>query len=176
MNKSGTTPGNKSKYHTKGDGYQTFAGSSDVFSNWYPSKFTMQIGGQMYHFCTSEQALMLMKAQIFGDTEMMEKIMSTSDQASIKAYGRKVKGFDEKIWSSVRGDIMVTILVEKFNQNPKLKEVLLATSNDILIEAAPWDKIWGVGKVGNDVTSDKQTWNGLNLLGYSLMKVRELLR
>lgn len=168
--------GNNSKYSKKGDGYQTFYGSADVFSNWFPANFIMQIDGQTYNFCSSEQALMLFKAKTFGDIEIMPKIMSVSNQALIKAYGRKVKGFDQNIWTTVREDIMVSILVEKFKQNPELKQILLDTHDDVIIEASPTDKIWGVGKGPETITADKKTWNGLNLLGYSLMKTRDLLK
>ena len=45
----------------------------------------------------------------------------------------------------------------------------------ILVEASPYDRIWGIGySVSNAVKVDKIKW-GQNLLGKCLMKVRETL-
>ena len=46
----------------------------------------------------------------------------------------------------------------------------------IFAEAAPWDKVWGIGLGPYDPdSSDIHTWNGENLLGRALMKVRDSL-
>jgi len=70
---------------------------------------------------------------------------------------------------------MINILILKFEQNHHLLSLLLDTHDDILIEASPWDKIWGVGKKPETITANKTTWNGTNLLGYSLMEARTRL-
>jgi len=65
----------------------------------------------------------------------------------------------------------------KFGQNPELKEFLLSTGDAILVEASPYDKIWGIGL--DRETAMKGTvnqWKGENLLGYALMEVRDWLR
>ena len=54
----------------------------------------------------------------------------------------------------------------------ELLELLKKTEGNILVEAAPYDNIWGIGitiKEGKSGIS----WNGLNLLGNILMKVRD---
>ena len=65
----------------------------------------------------------------------------------------------------------------KFAQNEKLKAFLQSTGDQILVEASPEDKIWGIGLYDNH--PDARTpaeWRGLNLLGFALMEVREGLK
>ena len=57
---------------------------------------------------------------------------------------------------------MKRALVAKFPQNLKAQRRLLKTGSKTLIEAAPNDKYWGVGKDGT----------GKNRLGHLLMEVR----
>ena len=67
--------------------------------------------------------------------------------------------------------------MHKFGQNARLKNYLLSTENKILIEASPYDQIWGIGlgKESPDATQPEK-WNGQNLLGFALMEVRDELR
>ena len=63
--------------------------------------------------------------------------------------------------------------LEKFTQHSDLKEKLINTGKKHLVEASPFDKIWGIGMDANhpDATNiDK--WNGQNLLGEVIMSVR----
>ena len=65
----------------------------------------------------------------------------------------------------------------KFNQNPELKEYLLSFPvQTIFAEAAPWDKIWGIGLPPEDPDAlDIYKWQGLNLLGLAISDVRQSL-
>jgi ribA/ribD-fused uncharacterized protein len=69
-------------------------------------------------------------------------------------------------WDDVKIDIMKEIVESKFNENPDLKEKLLATG-DLYIEETNWwnDTFWGVC---NGV--------GKNRLGNILMELREKYR
>ena len=59
----------------------------------------------------------------------------------------------------------------------ELKAYLLSTGNKIIVEASPYDKIWGIGLGKDDTDSiNPEKWNGLNLLGFALMEVRDELR
>ena len=66
----------------------------------------------------------------------------------------------------------------KFTQNEELRLFLIGTKDRVLVEASPYDKIWGIGmSVDNENIENPLTWKGLNLLGFALMEVRdELIR
>lgn len=142
-------------------------------SNWYPSKFVLD--GQTY--TCMEQYMMHQKAVLFGDNESAEKILAEDAPKKIMALGRKVKPFDPVIWSGLAQIIVYKGLVAKFEQNKKLKERLLSTGDEILVEASPYDATWGI-KLGktHPNAKDPSTWEGKNLLGFALMQARETLK
>ena len=143
------------------------------FTNWYPSVFTHN----GITFTRGEQYMMYQKAIIFNDTETAEAIMSTDNPKEQKALGRAVSNYNEDVWALVREEVMVDGLIEKFNQNPKLKEALLATGDTIIAEASPTDLIWGIGFTEDrPEATDQSKWRGLNLLGKVLMRVRNEIK
>tara|TARA_Y100000591_G_C21638812_1_gene596722 strand:- start:181 stop:666 length:486 start_codon:yes stop_codon:yes gene_type:complete len=142
-----------------------------MFSQWYFSKFSYE--NITFNCC--EQFMMYYKALLFDDIETAKMILEEKNPRQQKALGRKVSGFDEKKWSNVKESIVYNANYEKFNQNHRLKDVLLSTGNEELCEASPFDTIWGIGLSENDALNGKK-WRGKNLLGKALMYVREDLR
>lgn len=64
----------------------------------------------------------------------------------------------------------------KFLQNEELMQFLLQTDDKILVEASPYDKIWGICMSADDEKIDNPLeWRGQNLLGFALMEVRDEL-
>ena len=54
--------------------------------------------------------------------------------------------------------------------------MLLVTNGKVLAECAVQDKIWGIGLSMTDTNRHNiSQWRGQNLLGFSLMMVREYL-
>ena len=141
-------------------------------SNWYPSPFTVE----KKNFSSMEQFMMYRKAICFGDEAVAKSILSTDDASQIKALGRQVKNYDEHIWNGIRQIVVYKGLLAKFSQNEDLKDRLKSTGEAILAECAVKDLIWGVGLSMKDPNRlDKTKWKGQNLLGYTLMMVREYL-
>ena len=141
-------------------------------SNWYPSPFTVE----KKNFSSMEQFMMYQKAICFGDEAVAKNILSTDDASQIKALGRQVKNYDEHIWNGIRQIVVYKGLLAKFSQNKDLKDRLKSTGEAILAECAVKDLIWGVGLSMKDPNRfDKTKWKGQNLLGYTLMMVRECL-
>lgn len=147
--------------------------NKSCLSQWYPSPF--MINGVLYKTC--EHWMMAEKARLFNDEEFEELIINCKTPSEAKSYGRKVKNFDEKIWKKKARQIVCQGNHAKFSQNTKLKEFLVSTGDTILVEASPYDKIWGIGLGANDVrVFNPNEWQGENLLGFCLMEVREILK
>lgn len=141
-------------------------------SNWYPVHFSVN-GTQ---FSSMEQYMMYQKAVCFGDKERAAQILDNDDAAVIKKLGRLVSGYDDNHWNGVRQLIVYEGLMEKFSQNNDLKQRLKDTASAVLAECAVKDRIWGIGLSMTDPDRfDRTKWKGQNLLGYSLMTVREKL-
>jgi len=144
-----------------------------VFSNFHKVK-KLKINGKVY--TTTEQYFMEQKALLFGDITSANKIMNTSSPKIARALGRKVKNFNEYIWNQNKLTIMKTANLEKYKQNPQLLAVLLNTDDKGIVEAAPWDAIWGVGMNANDAKEAPVDEWGQNLLGKILVEVRDELK
>lgn len=141
-------------------------------SNWYPSNFTLND----VNFSSLEQFMMYRKAICFNDEAVAAQILSTNDVAEIKSLGRQVSGYDENMWNGIRQIVVYEGLLAKFSQNGELKTELKSTGNALLAECAVKDCIWGIGLSMKDSDRfDKKRWKGQNLLGYTLMMVRERL-
>ena len=142
------------------------------FSQWYPHK--MVIDDKEYVTC--EQYMMAMKASTFGDKEALDAIMATKDPKKQKAIGRTVKNFNPQIWEKICRDVVFRANLAKF-QDPELKKFLFSFGNEEIVEASPYDKIWGIGLSEDDPRAmDKSQWQGTNWLGEAIMQVREALK
>ena len=145
-------------------------------SQWIESPFVDEKG---IEFNCAEQYMMYQKARLFKDQDCATLIMQTSNPAQQKALGRKVRNFKENIWGYKSFPIVMWGGYLKFTQNPLLKEQLLATDNKELIEANPYDKLWGIGlseTVARRRDPNIERWPGLNLLGKCLMCDRTMIR
>jgi ribA/ribD-fused uncharacterized protein len=64
----------------------------------------------------------------------------------------------------------------KFGQHPPLREFLLAMGDQVLIEASPTDPFRRIGLAAEDPRAqDPRCWQGVDLLGFALMAVRDAL-
>lgn len=128
-------------------------------------------------FTSVEQYMMYRKAVMFEDFYLRNHVLSTSDVAEIKEMGRIVKNYNDKIWRSQRQIIACRGLLAKFSQNDELRTRLLNTGSAVLAECAVSDKIWGIGlSMDDDCRFVIEEWQGENLLGFSLMQVRNMLQ
>lgn len=142
-------------------------------SNWFESSFV--VDGK-YYWCT-EQYMMAKKAELFNDFEIQEKIMKSLDQREIKSLGRKIRNFNDSVWDKNKVQIVYDGNIAKYQTNKDLQIYLLNQKNKILVEASPYDKIWGIGlgKENSKIIENPNNWQGLNLLGFTLMAVRDAL-
>ena len=146
-------------------------------SNWFPVilETFSDING-VDRFYNTEGYMMYQKAILFGDYEIANTILTTRDPKTLKKLGRQVSGFVQGIWNQHKFNIMVDGLTYKF-KNPMLRRMLLATGDQMLVEASPKDKIWGIGLSAKEASNiPMEEWPGENLLGKALMEVRCRIR
>lgn len=154
------------------DDFVFFFSKETCLSNFHPAHFTHK--GNTY--TSSEQFLHHAKAELFGDSVTAQKIMQCTSPAKTKHLGSTVKNFSHEKWIECAFNIMVEGLEQKFIQNPDMSEFLKSTMNKQLVEAAPRDDFWGIGKSLFDkhLTNNPSSW-GQNMMGKALEKVREKL-
>lgn len=148
-----------------------------IYSQWYMSKnkdYLFEENG--VKFITAEHYMMYHKALIFSDNEIANKILETLHPRDVKALGRLVKNYDDKLWSKVRFDIVTQGNILKFSQNQDLMDDLIKYQDLIFVEASPVDVIWGIGlHYEDDRVLDEKQWKGQNLLGKAINKVIKIL-
>ena len=135
-------------------------------------------------FDCREQWMMAHKALIFAKGSFTKcnmvifyQIMSEDNPNTIRALGRNIKNYNEKIWTEWKYKVVVNGNYLQFSQDEQLKKTLLDTGTREIVEASPYDKIWGIGLNEADARRlGKANWKGTNLLGKGLMEVRELLK
>ena len=143
-------------------------------SQWFKSDMYDAKIDTTFNCC--EQFMMYEKAMFFNDLETASKILKESNPRKQKELGRSVKGYDDVEWNKIRQEVVEYANFLKFSQNNELKKNIILTSPRIIVEASPVDCIWGVGLVEDDpLILDEKNWRGLNLLGKSLMNVRDRL-
>lgn len=127
-------------------------------------------------FTSSEQMFMWMKADFFGDDETAAKILRTNEPEVARKLGRLVKNYDDAEWDKNRVAAMFQAVWSKFLQNEDLRKKLCDSKYNGLqfVEAAYYDRIWGIGYNEDDALANESDW-GRNELGKILDKVRAML-
>ena len=138
-------------------------------SNWYRRKFVIDD----FEYLHVEQYMMAQKAKLFHDSARYTAILRATTPRECKSLGKLVTPFDSRTWNAAKFNIVKEGNRAKFEQNPDLKKMLLATGNAILAEASPKDPIWGIGLDAQTAAlTDLSEWPGQNLLGRALMELR----
>jgi N-glycosidase YbiA len=106
------------------------------------------------------------QAQKFVGTPYLEQVRSVSTPKDAAVLGRKRSSPLRSDWEQVKDEIMFKAVSCKFQVHLDIREILLGTGDEEIVENAPHDYYWGCGKDGT----------GRNQLGLTLMRVREILR
>ncbi|XP_045159949.2 uncharacterized protein LOC123525175 [Mercenaria mercenaria] len=150
--------------------YVYFWKSQSIYSQWHKSWFYVDDE----KFNCAEQFMMFKKAVLFGDDEIAGEILRCKDPKKIKALGREVRGFDPHKWQQNCLYIVRKGNKAKFTQNEGFLADILITYPKVLVEASPFDSIWGIGLDEDSPDAwDENTWRGTNYLGYVLTEVRD---
>ena len=158
------------------------------FSQWFQGE-PFIINGRKYY--TAEQYMMSEKALFARDYEAYDKIMKEKSPAECKSLGRKVKNLDGKEWGRVAREVIFHGNLGKFQADISLVDKLLSTGDAILIEASPYDNLYGSGIAKENLlnpdgslkvhpknwhTEDNLSKLSENKLGFVLMGIRDLFR
>lgn len=106
------------------------------------------------------------QAQKFLDNSYKEKIRNAPDPKTAATLGRSRKVGIRDDWEQIKDNVMRKAVRKKFETHQQLRELLISTGDEEIIENAPGDYYWGCGKDGS----------GKNRLGQILMEVRQLLQ
>jgi len=138
-----------------------FHGEFKFLSNFAEAKLI--VGNKEYR--TLEHAYQALKTTYWWERAEVRK-QSTPGKA--KRAGRKLT--IRPNWDNLKIEFMLKLLKQKFSK-PEFRHLLINTGDAQLIESNHWhDNYWGVCKCGQ--CQDKI---GNNVLGKSLMQVRDLL-
>lgn len=129
------------------------------FSNF--AAFSIKLKGKRWP--TSEHYF---QAQKFQNSAHQEEIRKAKTPMIAARLGRDRKKKLRRDWESVKDNVMREAVTAKFTQHDELRAILLATGEAKLIEHTTNDAYWGDGGDGS----------GRNMLGRTLMEVRERLR
>ena len=152
------------------DEYIYFYSDKTPFSNW---NITSGIKYDGHEFSSSETLFMYLKAKVFRDDEMAERIVPLDPKAA-KKCGRLVRPYSDEVWERERENAMYIALKAKLNASQEFRDALLAEEyrGKTFVEASPYDKIWGIKLSVADAYAGKE-WKGLNLLGKLLTELRD---
>lgn len=116
-----------------------------------------------YWWATSEHYF---QAQKFAGTPDADEIRlaETPGEAANKGGDRHRPLRSD--WEQVKDEIMRQAVLNKFAANSEIREILLSTGDEEIVNQSPVDLYWGRRKDGS----------GENKLGKILMEVREILR
>lgn len=150
--------------------FSFFYGTSQCFSQWHKASFTVD----GVKFNCAEQYMMYKKAELFGDETKMKQILASTDPREQKQLGRQVQNFEGNLWDSKCKQFVMTGNHAKFSQNENMRRELLSTAGTTLVEASPYDRIWGIGLgMDNPDRYERSKWRGTNWLGEVLTQLRE---
>lgn len=134
-------------------------------SNFWPLPNPIQYNGISYP--TVEHFFQAMKTTV---PKLRMEIASAPTPGQAKRLGRAL--MLRPNWEQVKIPAMKFGLTIKFSNNEMLKNQLLATGTEVLVEGNKWhDNIWG-----NCYCSKCTGIAGLNYLGYLLMGIRGLFQ
>lgn len=106
------------------------------------------------------------QAQKFAGTKYEGRIRRAATPKEAKRLGRNRRWPLREDWEQVKDEVMRRAVRRKFETHDDVREWLLLTADEELVESAPGDYYWGCGADGS----------GQNRLGAILMEVREEVR
>lgn len=139
--------------------FYTTIGEHGCFSNF--SRHGFELDGK--YWPTAEHYF---QAQKFAGTEHELHIAQARTPKEAAQRGRDRSIPLRSDWEAVKDEVMQRAVLRKFETHQEIREILLGTGDEELVENAPGDFYWGCGADGT----------GQNRLGQILVEVRSILR
>lgn len=157
-------------YTPRSDNAVVFFTKHSPLSNHHLAPF--EIDG--FKFSCVEQYLAVAKARLAENKVLEEKAKDNLSPAEYKGILNNLRKDVQGIWSEKAPDIILPAIRAKFKQNERLTNFLVETY-PLPIGEASRDSIWGIGlPLEHADVLDLSKWDHQgNLLGYTLMQVRE---
>jgi ribA/ribD-fused uncharacterized protein len=138
-------------------------------SQFYPRPMMIEA----IRFVCCEQWMHWRKAMLFGDEAKAAAILAEPVPLKQKRLGRAVANFSVDAWNAVSRDVVFRGNIAKFSQHPDLLERLRVSCGTTLVEASPYDRLWGIGLAADDPRAwQRASWLGKNWLGEVLTETR----
>jgi N-glycosidase YbiA len=106
------------------------------------------------------------QAQKFVETSHVEDVRRAETAFIARQIGNDRSHPLRADWDDIREEVMWRAICRKFEEHTELRDILLGTDDQELVEASPYDSFWGEGPRGD----------GENRFGKQLMRLREMLR
>jgi ribA/ribD-fused uncharacterized protein len=106
------------------------------------------------------------QAQKFSDPKVQKAIRSAAKPPIAKSLADTNRTAIRPDWEVIKDQVMYRAVRRKFELHADLRDLLLATGDEDIAEAAPTDYYWGVGREGT----------GQNKLGKIIARIRAELR
>lgn len=146
--------------------------NKSCLSPWYISNFIIE-DIDFKNLCQYILMCRMEKGHLYGIKETINELGSPKE---IKQYIREYKYYLPELSKEDIYYFTTESNFAKFTQNDDLRNFLISTKDKILVYISKRDKMWGIG-IDNS-SSDKINplkWKGKNILGFSLMEVRDKL-
>jgi N-glycosidase YbiA len=106
------------------------------------------------------------QAQKYPNTDYAEEIRRAPTAYVARQMGKESSHPIRADWDSIRHEVMERALLRKFEAHEELRDLLLSTGDEEIVENSPYDNYWGTGPDGQ----------GENRFGKMLVHVRDRLR
>jgi ribA/ribD-fused uncharacterized protein len=94
------------------------------------------------------------------------KCLRSKSPKEQKAYGKKCRNFDLKVWDIASIPIVVSSQIARAEADDVLRRLYLQSGSRVFVEGSPTDTVWGVGiKWDHVAIKDESKWKGQNRLG-----------
>ena len=147
-------------------------GENGYLSNDYQCEFVFS--GNT--FINMTQYMSFRKAQMLGLDNRSRQLLEATNPSNIATMHRELRSMHSCLWDGQKQLVAYQGLISKFTQNDDIAIELLNTGSSLIVACLPDDPTWGIGlDIHNSSVPDVERWSGKNLLGYSLMQVRNMV-